>query len=260
MHCRLGRREALQPADVAAFEAFLCGQLAAGAGAAAAPAAVLSSAHALSITHAWLHAMRGSSAAAGAGCHPEPPELAQRAESACLAALAEYGAAPGGSSGSGSGLGSGSGSQPASPPPAAEHAADPGKAGKAAKAKPGAKAGSPSARPSLEASAATGPGTGSSAGSAAEGAALAGARLLQLLLARGWCTAQAAAPAAWGAFWASCLCAPGTCPGAGLPTLAQQHACNAACAPAVMRSLAEQKQWVVNSITRLCRLMLSQCC
>lgn len=200
-------REALQPADVAAFEAFLCGQLAAGAGAAAAPGAVLSSAHALSITHAWLHAMRGSSAAAGAGRHPETPELVRRAEAACLAALAEYGAAPGGGSGTGSGPGMGPESQPVSPPPAAEHAAAPGKAGKAGKAKPGAKAGSPSARPALEAAAAAGPGTGAGAGSAAEAAALAGARLLQLLLARGWCTAQDAAPAAWGAFWASCLCA-----------------------------------------------------
>ena len=220
-------REALQPADVAAFEAFLCGQLAPGAGAVTAPAAVLSPAHALSITHAWLRAMRGASAAARVERQPEAAELVQRAESACLAVLSEYGAAPGGTSGSGSG--SGSGSQALTPAETAEHAADPGKAGKALKAKPGPKAGSPSARPAPEAAAAAGPGAGSGSGSGAEAAAVAAARLLQLLLARDWCKAQAAAPAAWAAFWASCVCAPGVCPGAGLPAVMQQHTVHAAC-------------------------------
>lgn len=193
-------REVLQAEDIAAFESFLCQQLSPKAGADSESAAVLSPANALSVTHAWVHAVYQWGSVPPEPARMENRELVQRAETACLAALLQAGPAQF-TPGSRPGLGLGSGSPPGqarlSVPEQAPGAGEPSR-GKL-NPKPYK---SPKASTSALAPAPALAGAGLRLG--AKAAAVAAALLLQLLLDQGRCPVIGkAAPAATAAFWAT---------------------------------------------------------
>lgn len=199
------RREVLQAEDIAAFESFLCQQLAPQAGADSEAAAVLSPANALSVAHAWVHAVhRWGSVPPEPAC-VEDRELVQRAETACLAALLQAGPVQF-SPGSRPGLGLGSGSPPGQARPLVLEQA-PG-AGEPSR---GSVNTIPHKTPKASTSALTLAPVLAGAGlrpGAKKAAAVAAALLLQLLLDQGQCPVIGkAAPAAAAAFWATFSCA-----------------------------------------------------